>query len=54
MRDLKIPTERHPEKAHRASNAQPKKPDWIKVRAPSGAGYEATREIIRDNNLVTV
>ncbi|MEO1239090.1 MAG: lipoyl synthase [Pseudomonadota bacterium] len=54
MRDLKIPTERHPEKAHRASNAQPKKPDWIKVRAPSGAGYDATRAIIRDNNLVTV
>ncbi len=54
MRDLKIPTERHPEKAHRSDNAQPKKPDWIKVRAPAGAGFEATREIIRDNNLVTV
>ncbi|MEL7459359.1 MAG: lipoyl synthase [Pseudomonadota bacterium] len=54
MRDLKIPTERHPEKAHRASTTQPKKPGWIKVRAPSGAGYEATRDIIRDNDLVTV
>ena len=54
MRDLKLPNERHPEKAHRSDNAQPKKPDWIKVRAPSGKGYEDTRAIIRDNNLVTV
>ncbi|MEL7026199.1 MAG: lipoyl synthase [Pseudomonadota bacterium] len=54
MRDLKIPEQRHPEKAHRADNAQPKKPDWIKVRAPSGEGYEATLDIIKENRLVTV
>lgn len=54
MRDLKIPGQRHPEKAHRPDKPQPKKPDWIRVRAPGGAGYEATREIIRDNDLVTV
>jgi lipoyl synthase len=33
-RDLKIPAERHPEKARRPDNPQPKKPDWIRVRAP--------------------
>ncbi len=54
MRDLKIPAERHPEKAHRADNVQPKKPEWIKVRAPSGPGFTSTQQIIRDNNLVTV
>jgi hypothetical protein len=42
MRDLKLPEERHPEKAHRADNAQPKKPSWIRVKAPVGEGYRKT------------
>jgi len=54
MRDLKIPDQRHPEKAHRPDNAQPKKPRWIRVKAPSSAGYKQTRNILRENNLVTV
>jgi lipoic acid synthetase len=53
-RDLKLPEERHPEKAHRADQAQPKKPAWIRVKAPTSAGYKATRDIIRENRLVTV
>ncbi|MEM0947635.1 MAG: lipoyl synthase [Pseudomonadota bacterium] len=53
-RDLKVPGERHPEKAHRADNAQPKKPDWIRVKAPTSAGYKQTRDILRENKLVTV
>ncbi|SHI32504.1 lipoyl synthase [Wenxinia saemankumensis] len=54
-RDLKIPDQRHPEKAHRAdSAAQPKKPDWIRVKAPTSKGYKDTREIIREHGLVTV
>ena len=54
MRDLKIPAQRHPEKAHRPDTAQPKKPDWIRVKAPGGKGYADTRRIMRENNLVTV
>ncbi|WP_456390160.1 lipoyl synthase [Profundibacter sp.] len=54
MRDLKIPAQRHPEKARKPDNAQPKKPDWLRVRAPSGAGYAETHKIMRDNKLVTV
>ncbi|MDB6453122.1 lipoyl synthase [Falsirhodobacter sp. 20TX0035] len=54
MRDLKIPDQRHPEKAHRADNAQPKKPAWIRVKAPTSAGYKETRDIIKENRLVTV
>ncbi|WP_323022610.1 lipoyl synthase [Pararhodobacter sp.] len=54
MRDLKLPDQRHPEKAHRPDNAQPKKPAWIRVKAPGGAGYNKTREIIRENRLSTV
>ncbi|MFS4438960.1 lipoyl synthase [Paracoccaceae bacterium GXU_MW_L88] len=45
---------RHPEKAHRADNAQPKKPDWIRVKAPTSKGYFETRDIMREHNLVTV
>ncbi|MFV0361261.1 lipoyl synthase [Tropicimonas sp.] len=54
MRDLKIPGERHPEKAHRPDNAQPKKPGWIRVRAPGGKGYADTHKIMRENGLSTV
>ena len=54
MRDLKIPEQRHPEKAHRPDNAQPKKPSWIRVKAPGGKGYAETHKIMRDNNLATV
>ncbi len=53
-RDLKIPSERHPEKAHRADNAQPKKPDWIRVKAPVSKGYKDTRDIMRTHRLTTV
>jgi lipoic acid synthetase len=54
VRDLKMPAERHPEKAHRKDNTQPKKPSWIRVKAPGGAGYAETRQIMREHNLVTV
>lgn len=54
MRDLQIPTERHPEKAHKPDNAQPKKPNWIKVKAPTDPRYFETRNIMRDQKLVTV
>ena len=54
MRDLKIPYQRHPEKAGRPDNPQPKKPAWIRVKAPTGNGYKATQKIMRENKLVTV
>ncbi|MEO5621750.1 MAG: lipoyl synthase, partial [Cypionkella sp.] len=54
MRDLKLPEQRHPEKAHKPDNAQPKKPDWIRVKAPTSEGYKITRDIMREHKLVTV
>ncbi|WP_101068780.1 lipoyl synthase [Roseovarius salinarum] len=54
MRDLKIPDQRHPEKAHRPDNAQPKKPDWIRVKAPTSKGYRETHRIMREHKLTTV
>jgi lipoic acid synthetase len=45
---------RHPEKHARPDAAVQRKPDWIRVRAPTGPAFHATREIVRSNNLVTV
>ena len=54
MRDNTVPQIRHPEKANRPDNAQPKKPSWIRVKAPTSEGYKKTRDIMRENRLVTV
>ena len=53
-RDLKIPAQRHPEKQRRPDAPQPKKPDWIRVKAPTSQGYKDTHKIMRDHKLVTV
>ncbi|ALE03934.1 lipoyl synthase [Bartonella ancashensis] len=45
---------RHPEKAHRPDSAVEKKPDWIRVKAPTSQAYQETRSIVRANKLVTV
>jgi lipoic acid synthetase len=45
---------RHPEKAHRPDQEVLRKPDWIRVRAPTSRGYLETREIVKSNRLVTV
>ena len=48
------PRLRHPEKAHRPDQEVMRKPDWIRVKAPTSRGYAETREIVRSNKLVTV
>ena len=48
------PRPRHPEKAHRPDQEVARKPDWIRVKAPTSKGYAETREIVRSHNLVTV
>ncbi|MDZ7627467.1 MAG: lipoyl synthase [Parvularculaceae bacterium] len=48
------PGVRHPEKQNRAETPLQRKPDWIRVRAPSSAGYAETREIVRSRKLHTV
>jgi lipoic acid synthetase len=48
------PRPRHPEKAGRPDSPIPRKPDWIRVRAPVSQGYAATHAIVRENKLVTV
>jgi lipoic acid synthetase len=53
-RDLKDKAQRHPEKAHKADTPILRKPSWIRVKAPVSAGYKATRDILKENNLATV
>lgn len=48
------PKARHPEKQHRADNPSPRKPDWIRVRAPAGGVFAETMAVVRDKKLVTV
>ena len=45
---------RHPEKVNRPDALSPPKPDWIRVRAPNSRGYADTRNIVKENGLVTV
>ena len=54
MRDLDDPARRHPEKAHRGDNPQPRKPAWIRVRAPNSRRYHETRAILQEGRLATV
>jgi lipoic acid synthetase len=45
---------RHPEKEGRPDNASPRKPDWIRVKAPTSAGYHQTKDLVRELGLHTV
>lgn len=45
---------RHPEKQANPDTPLLRKPDWLRVRAPGSAGYNATREVVKTHRLVTV
>ena len=47
-------TIRHPEKINRQSNPIPKKPDWIRVKAPVSSLFKQTNDIVKKNQLTTV
>ncbi|MCX8500470.1 MAG: lipoyl synthase [Alphaproteobacteria bacterium] len=48
------PRVRHPEKQHRPDSPIQRKPDWIRVKAPTSGEYENTRRLMRDLKLHTV
>ena len=54
MARIEINHQRHPEKAHRPDNPIQRKPDWIRVKAPTHPVYHETRALMRENRLVTV
>ncbi|HEV2097689.1 MAG TPA: lipoyl synthase [Stellaceae bacterium] len=45
---------RHPEKAARPDSPIPRKPDWLRVKAPGSPEYQATRRLMRELRLNTV
>ena len=53
-RNLKDRAERHPEKQKQSDAPVLRKPDWIRVKAPTSQGYRDTAKIMRENKLVTV
>ncbi|MEK9832099.1 MAG: lipoyl synthase [Alphaproteobacteria bacterium] len=48
------PALRHPEKRNRPDNPIQRKPDWIRVKAPTSKAYHETRKMMRELNLATV
>jgi lipoic acid synthetase len=48
------PRPRHPEKAHRPDSPIPRKPEWLRVRAPGSPEYLETRRLMRSLSLHTV
>ena len=48
------PKFRHPEKRNRPDTPVLRKPDWIRVKAPTSKEFAETQEIVRSKGLVTV
>jgi len=48
------PRPRHPEKAHRPDQVSPRKPHWIRVKAPTSREAAEVRHLMRDKKLATV
>lgn len=48
------PHVRHPEKAGKPDTPLMPKPDWIRVKAPAGENFAATRDLMRGLHLNTV
>jgi lipoic acid synthetase len=48
------PRPRHPEKQANPETPILRKPEWLRVRAPGSAGYNATRDVVKAHGLVTV
>lgn len=46
--------ERHPEKRNRPDTPIQRKPEWIRVKAPTSPEYNDTRKLMRNLNLTTV
>ena len=45
---------RHPEKAHKADNPSPRKPDWIRSKVPSNPEVSRLKTLLREHQLHTI
>ena len=46
--------QRHPEKRRNPDKPQPRRPEWLRVKAPAAGAFTETRKLMRELNLVTV
>jgi len=46
--------DRHPEKRRNEDRPQPRRPDWLRVKAPRAGAFSETKRLMRDLDLVTV
>ena len=53
-RPVRRGADRHPEKRNRADAPIQKKPDWIRVKAPTSPVYAETKKLVRELRLNTV
>ncbi len=51
---VEAPRPRHPEKVNRPDHPIPRKPAWIRVKAPVSREYHETRRLMREHRLNTV
>jgi len=51
---IEEPRVRHPEKVNRPDNPIQRKPDWLRVKAPTSREYAETRDLMRGLKLHTV
>ncbi|MEG3617441.1 lipoyl synthase [Magnetovibrio sp. PR-2] len=54
MTTAEKPKYRHPEKRNNPDNPSPRKPKWIRVKAPTSKEYGETKRLMREKNLHTV
>jgi len=45
---------RHPEKINKKENLIPKKPPWIRVKAPTSEFFKTTDKLLKDKKIITV
>ena len=43
---------RHPEKVKNKENAIPKKPVWIRVKAPTSKFFKTTDKLLKDKKII--
>jgi len=52
--NIKTGAERHPEKRRNPDRPQPRRPEWLRVKAPRDGAFTETTRLMRELNLVTV
>ncbi len=52
--NVKTGADRHPEKRKNPDRPQPRRPDWLRVKAPRDGAFSETTKLMRELNLVTV